>query len=77
MWVQGLGIPWTLLGCSCRFRGAGKIYWKYGVRGLASPDPLVGATQDVCGVDGVRDGVSNFFPEVQVSERIQEQTVAP
>ena len=38
-WVQGLGIPWTLLGCSCRFPGAGKIYWRYGVRGLAWVPP--------------------------------------
>ena len=29
--------------------GAGKIYWGHGVRGLASPDPLVGATQHVAG----------------------------
>ena len=105
MWVQGLGIPWTLLGCSCRFRGAGKIYWEYGSRGLASLSgaPAGSAEQvkytgdtgsgawhrltpswvppstplDVCGVDGARDGVSNFFPEVHVGERIQEQTVAP
>ena len=35
--------------------GAGKIYWGHGVRGLASPDSLVGATQSF-EVDGVRDG---------------------
>ena len=29
--------------------GAGKIYWGHGVRGLASPDPLLGATQHVAG----------------------------
>ena len=29
--------------------GAGKIYWGHGVRGLASPDPLVGVTQHVAG----------------------------
>ena len=55
VWVQGLGIPWSLLGCPCRLSGAGKIYWRHGVSGLASPDPLVGATQSL-EVDGVRDG---------------------
>ena len=29
--------------------GAGKIYWEYGVRGLASPDPLMGAAQHSAG----------------------------
>ena len=55
IWVLGLGIPWTLPGCLCRFSRAGKIYWGHGVRGLASPDPLVGAIQSL-EVDGVRDG---------------------
>ena len=27
--------------------GAGKIYWEHGVRGLASPDPFLGAFRGV------------------------------
>ena len=40
-----LNPPWVPLPVP----GAGKIYWGHGVRGLASPDPLVGAAQHVAG----------------------------
>ena len=46
VWL-GLGLgAWHPLDPSwvpLRVPGAGKIYWGHGVRGLASPDPLLGA----------------------------------
>ena len=47
--VKGLASLGPFLGAPAD-PGAGKTYWGHGVRGLASPDPLSGATQHVAGI---------------------------